>query len=174
MASSYGRSCSAASGLRATVALKAGRGAKPPRAAEGISAALRLELVARLALRAQRAVLSIVATARACCRFESCERAHAARQPCDVRRVSVGGWHAACAIAGTTRTDNKPLFRSSSEGRIALLDARGRQMRFTLTPSEKILWSRLSERKLGVVFRRQVPLLGRFIVDFLAPGLSGS
>jgi very-short-patch-repair endonuclease len=61
------------------------------------------------------------------------------------------------------------LFRSSSEGRIALLEARGRQMRVALTPSEQLLWSRLSGRKLGVVFRRQVPLLGRFIADFLAP-----
>ena len=68
-----------------------------------------------------------------------------------------------------TRSDNKPLFRSFSEGRAALLDARGRQMRFALTPSEQLLWSRLSGRKLGVVFRRQVPLLGRFIADFLAP-----
>ena len=68
-----------------------------------------------------------------------------------------------------TRSDNKPLFRSASEGRTALLDARGRQMRFALTPSEQLLWSRISARKLGVVFRRQVPLLGRFIADFLAP-----
>jgi very-short-patch-repair endonuclease len=59
--------------------------------------------------------------------------------------------------------------RSSSEGRIALLDARGRQMRFALTPSEQLLGNRLSGQKLGVVFRRQVPLLGRFIADFLAP-----
>ena len=70
---------------------------------------------------------------------------------------------------GMTRSDNKPLFRSSSEGRVALLETRGRQMRFSLTASEQLLWSRLSGRKLGVVFRRQVPLLGRFIADFLAP-----
>jgi len=42
-------------------------------------------------------------------------------------------------------------------------------MRFALTPSEQLLWSQLSGRMLGVVFRRQVPLLGRFIADFLAP-----
>jgi len=42
-------------------------------------------------------------------------------------------------------------------------------MRYALTPSEQLLWSRLSGRKLGVVFRRQVPLLGRSIADFLAP-----
>jgi len=68
-----------------------------------------------------------------------------------------------------TRTDNKPLFHCSSEGRIALLEARGRQMRFALTPSEQLLWCQLSGRKMGVVLRRQVPLLGRFIADFLAP-----
>jgi len=68
-----------------------------------------------------------------------------------------------------TRTDNKPLFRSTSEGRIALLDARARQMRFALTASEQLLWTRIRGRSLGVVFRRQVPLLGRFIADFLAP-----
>ena len=68
-----------------------------------------------------------------------------------------------------TRSDNKPLFRSRSEGRLALLDARSRQMRRALTASEQLLWSQLSGRKLGVVFRRQVPLLGRFIADFLAP-----
>ena len=72
-----------------------------------------------------------------------------------------------------TRTDNKPLFHCSSEGRIALLEARGRQMRFALTPSEQLLWCQLSGRKMGVVLRRQVPLLGRFIADFLAP-LGGS
>ena len=42
-------------------------------------------------------------------------------------------------------------------------------MRFALTASEQLLWSRISGRQLGVVFRRQVPLLGRFIADFLAP-----
>jgi very-short-patch-repair endonuclease len=37
--------------------------------------------------------------------------------------------------------------------------------RRTMTPSELRLWSALSARKLGVQFRREVPLLGRFIVD---------
>ena len=58
-----------------------------------------------------------------------------------------------------TRSDNKPSFPSSREGRTALLDARGRQMRFSLTPSEQLLWSQISARKLGVVFRRQLPLM---------------
>jgi very-short-patch-repair endonuclease len=41
-------------------------------------------------------------------------------------------------------------------------------MRSFLTPSEARLWRELSAGKLGVQFRRQVPL-GRFIVDFCAP-----
>ena len=43
--------------------------------------------------------------------------------------------------------------------------------RRTMTPSELRLWSALSARKLGVQFRREVPLLGRFIVDFCAPSV---
>jgi type I restriction enzyme R subunit len=42
-------------------------------------------------------------------------------------------------------------------------------MRGTPTTTEELLWSRIRGRRLGVVFRRQVPLLGRFIADFLAP-----
>ena len=35
--------------------------------------------------------------------------------------------------------------------------------------SERLLWERIRGRRLGVVFRRQVPLLECFIADFLAP-----
>ncbi|MES1173194.1 MAG: DUF559 domain-containing protein [Myxococcales bacterium] len=35
--------------------------------------------------------------------------------------------------------------------------------------SEQLLWQRIRGRRLGAVFRRQVPFLGRFIADFLAP-----
>jgi very-short-patch-repair endonuclease len=42
-------------------------------------------------------------------------------------------------------------------------------MRFSLTSTEQLLWHCLRGRRLGVVFRRQVPLFGRFIADFLAP-----
>ncbi len=38
--------------------------------------------------------------ARACCRFESCERAHSTRQRCALRRDTAGRWHAACANGG--------------------------------------------------------------------------
>ena len=40
-------------------------------------------------------------------------------------------------------------------------------MRFHLTWSERILWQAIRGRRLGVQFRRQVPI-GRFIVDFVA------
>ena len=38
------------------------------------------------------------------------------------------------------------------------------------TPSERALWQLLRGAQLGVHFRRQVPLIGRYIVDFFAPG----
>ena len=44
------------------------------------------------------------------------------------------------------------------------------QNRAALTESEARLWSALSAGQLGVSFRRQAPLVNRFIVDFLAPG----
>jgi very-short-patch-repair endonuclease len=50
----------------------------------------------------------------------------------------------------------------------SLLAARARAMRFAPSPSEELLWRALSGKKLGVAFRRQVPIQ-RFIADFLAP-----
>jgi very-short-patch-repair endonuclease len=44
-------------------------------------------------------------------------------------------------------------------------------MRHDTTASEARLFALLRGGQLGVAFRRQVPLLGRFIVDFLAPEL---
>ena len=40
-----------------------------------------------------------------------------------------------------------------------------------LTPSEARLWSALKARQLGAQFRREVPLAGRYIVDFCAPSV---
>jgi len=40
-----------------------------------------------------------------------------------------------------------------------------------MTPSELRLWSALKARQLGVQFRREVPLLGCFIVDFCTPSM---
>jgi very-short-patch-repair endonuclease len=42
-------------------------------------------------------------------------------------------------------------------------------MRSHLNPAEAALWALLQRRQLGVVFRRQVVVLGRYIADFLAP-----
>ena len=40
-----------------------------------------------------------------------------------------------------------------------------------LTPSEARFWSALKARQLGAQFRREVPLAGRYIVDFCATSL---
>jgi very-short-patch-repair endonuclease len=63
-----------------------------------------------------------------------------------------------------TRTHNKPSFQ-----RAAVLAERACAMRVSPTSTEQLLWQRIRGRRLGVVIRRQVPLLGRFIADFLAP-----
>ena len=44
-------------------------------------------------------------------------------------------------------------------------------MRFAPTVSEQVLWEALRGRRLGVQFRRQVPLLGKYVADFLAPAV---
>jgi very-short-patch-repair endonuclease len=43
--------------------------------------------------------------------------------------------------------------------------------RRVMTASEVRLWSGLKARQLGVQFRREVPLAGRYIVDFCAPSV---
>ena len=45
------------------------------------------------------------------------------------------------------------------------------QMRSHLNPAEAALWALLQRRQLGVVFRRQVVVLGRYIADSLAPSV---
>ncbi|MBW8885822.1 MAG: endonuclease domain-containing protein, partial [Planctomycetia bacterium] len=50
-----------------------------------------------------------------------------------------------------------------------LLAARARLMRFAPTEAEALLWRELRGGKLGVWFRRQVPVAGRYIADFAAP-----
>ena len=50
-----------------------------------------------------------------------------------------------------------------------LLDARAHEMRRSPTPSEARLWSALRGKRLGVAFRRQVPIGRRYIGDFVAP-----
>ena len=60
----------------------------------------------------------------------------------------------------------KPQLNSKRQ---ALLAERAHAMRHAPTASEAALWRLISARKLGVSFRRQVPLAGRYIADFLAP-----
>ncbi|MEI9938496.1 MAG: DUF559 domain-containing protein [Pseudomonadota bacterium] len=67
-----------------------------------------------------------------------------------------------------TRTNNNPSFRRSGQ-RVALLADRARATRGPPTSTEEPGWGRIRGRRLGVVFHRQVPLLGRFIANFLAP-----
>jgi len=57
-----------------------------------------------------------------------------------------------------------------STARAALLESRARLMRHHPTPSERVLWQALRGQRLGVAFRRQVPL-GPYIVDLLAPAV---
>jgi len=53
----------------------------------------------------------------------------------------------------------------------ARLELFARQHRCSPTESEARLWSALKARQLGVSFRRQVPVAGLFIADFLAPSI---
>jgi leucyl-tRNA synthetase len=50
----------------------------------------------------------------------------------------------------------------------SLLAERAHYFRHNLTENERILWSRISGKQLGVAFRRQFPV-GKYIVDFVAP-----
>jgi very-short-patch-repair endonuclease len=53
----------------------------------------------------------------------------------------------------------------------ARLIERAAAMRANPTTSEAALWAQICRNQLGVAFRRQVPLGGRFIADFLAPAV---
>jgi very-short-patch-repair endonuclease len=53
----------------------------------------------------------------------------------------------------------------------ARLELFARQHRCCPTESEARLWSALKARQLGVSFRRQVPVAGLFIADFVAPSI---
>ncbi len=61
------------------------------------------------------------------------------------------------------------LTSPSSTRRHTLLALRASQMRHAPTASEARLFEALRGGRIGVAFRRQVPLLGRFIADVLAP-----
>jgi very-short-patch-repair endonuclease len=57
----------------------------------------------------------------------------------------------------------------STSFRSAQLNQRASQMLHAPTTSEARLFELLRGGQLGVTFRRQVPLLGRYIADLLAP-----
>ena len=52
--------------------------------------------------------------------------------------------------------------------RVHILEERARQMRRAPTTSEERLFEALRGGRLGVSFRRQVPLAGRFVADLYA------
>jgi very-short-patch-repair endonuclease len=56
-----------------------------------------------------------------------------------------------------------------TQSRKQLIAERAREMRRSLTVSESALWQVIRGKRLGVTFRRQVPI-GKFIADFVAPG----
>jgi len=58
-----------------------------------------------------------------------------------------------------------------AQARSALLVSRARRMLHAPTPSEEALWQALRGGVLGVAFKRQVVLGGRYIVDFFAPSV---
>lgn len=61
------------------------------------------------------------------------------------------------------------LFESRARmRRKAQLTEYGCRMRKQGTPTEQILWAAIRGRSLGVQFRRQVPIGGAFIGDFVA------
>ena len=60
-------------------------------------------------------------------------------------------------------------FTSSQVARQVQLEQYAWRNRRVQTESEARLWEALRGGALGVQFRRQVPLGGRYIVDFLAP-----
>jgi very-short-patch-repair endonuclease len=53
--------------------------------------------------------------------------------------------------------------------REALLARRACELRGSLNAPQQMLWRAVAAGRLGVYFRREVVLLGRFIVDMLAP-----
>lgn len=62
--------------------------------------------------------------------------------------------------------------RSMSVHREAQLEARAHSIRLCRpTESESHLWEAIRSKRLGVVFRRQVVVAGKYIADFLAPSV---
>jgi adenine-specific DNA-methyltransferase len=90
---------------------------------------------------------------------------------------TLGARHAACAWGCYAWPDagDRGFMRSftsihgsATERRRAQLEQYAWRNRQAMTESETVLWEALRKRKLGVQFRRQVPLCGRYIADFYA------
>jgi very-short-patch-repair endonuclease len=64
-----------------------------------------------------------------------------------------------------------PIQSLRGSRRQALLSARARELRSGLNTPQQWLWRAVAGGRLGVYFRREVVLLGRFIVDMLAPSI---
>lgn len=58
-----------------------------------------------------------------------------------------------------------------TSSRRRLIEARAQALKSAQTFSEAKLWQAVRAGKLGARFRRQVPVLERYILDFLAPRL---
>jgi very-short-patch-repair endonuclease len=104
---------------------------------------------------------------------QTSREAHAARRARRGEQNTVGARHASCAWVAASgpmptleaQLRNRSSHHSKSQTRLEL---QARQHRSCLTESEARLWSALQARQLGVQFRPEVVLGGRFIVDFFA------
>jgi very-short-patch-repair endonuclease len=83
------------------------------------------------------------------------------------RSLRQGAASGALPAMGAQMRVRSPLI-SKSAARLELFAA---QHRSSPTASEAALWSTLKARQLGVSFRRQAPVAGLFIADFLAPSI---
>ncbi|HEY5961174.1 MAG TPA: DUF559 domain-containing protein [Polyangiaceae bacterium] len=79
----------------------------------------------------------------------SCLLRHEMRSPADLPGTE---GHHAKAISSTAQVSSAP-----------------RRTRHHQSETESMLWRQLSGKKLGVAFRRQVPVGGKYVADFLAP-----
>jgi very-short-patch-repair endonuclease len=91
-----------------------------------------------------------------------------------MRALYVGGASRSLRLRGCVRPEagagaSMRARHSFTHTKASQLQRYASQNRAAPTASEARLWSALSGGKLGVQFRRQVPIGKRFIVDFLAP-----
>ena len=73
-----------------------------------------------------------------------------------------------CPLTETPMRNSSPSSRPANPRRFAVLAERAHSMRRAPTTSEALFFQAVRAGRLGVSFRRQVPLLGRFIVDLFA------